>query len=94
METSSLPVSDCKFFAYAQLSRLSLACHTYCDKRTTVYNGHLQELVALTPFAERLAVELSQRILTTGLSRLGFGHLTFRLRGELSNPLRHCRRFK
>ena len=50
--------------------------------------------MALTPFAERLAVELSQRALTIGLSRLGFEHLTLRLRGELSNPLRPRRRFK
>ena len=43
--------------------------------------------MTLTPIAERLAVELS----LLGLSRLGFEQLTFRLRGERSNLLRHCR---
>ena len=54
---------------------------------TSVYNGHLREPMTLTPIAERLAVELS----LLGLSRLGFEQLTFRLRGERSNLLRHCR---
>ena len=57
----------------------------------SVYNGHLRGPVTLTPIAERLAVELSLPVLTTGLSRLRFEHQTFRLRGERSNPLRHSR---
>ena len=37
-------------------------------------------------------MELSPPVFTTyGLSRLGFEHRTFRLRGERSNPLRHRR---
>ena len=47
--------------------------------------------MTLTPIAERLAVELSLPVLTTGLSRLRFEHQTFRLRGERSIPLRHRR---
>ena len=38
----------------------------------SVYNGHLWGPVTLTPFAERLAVDLSQPV----LSRLGFEHPT------------------
>ena len=57
----------------------------------SVNNGHLRGPVTLTPIAERLAVELSLPVLTTGLSRLRFEHQTFRLRGERSNPLRHRR---
>ena len=60
--------------------------------RLAVYNGHLREPVTLTPVAERLTVELSQSVLTTlSLSRLGFEHPIFRLRGERFNPLRHRR---
>ena len=43
--------------------------------------------MTFTPLADRLAVELSLPVL--GLSRLGFEHPTFRLRGERSNPLHH-----
>ena len=52
----------------------------------SVYNGHLRGHVTLTPIAERLAVELSCEL---GLSRRGFKHPTFCLRGERSNSLRH-----
>ena len=53
----------------------------------SVYNGHIRGHVTLTPIAERLAVELSLPVFTTGLSRLGFEHLTFRLRVKRSKPL-------
>ena len=43
--------------------------------------------MTLTPIAERLAVALSQTV----LSELGFEHQTFRLRGQRSKPLRHRR---
>ena len=60
----------------------------------SVYNGHLQVLVTLTPIDERLAVEQSlPYFYDLGLSRLGFEHPTFRLRGDCSNPLRHRRGF-
>ena len=60
--------------------------------RLAVYNGHLREPVTLTPVAERLTVELSQSDLTTlGLSRLGFEHPIFRMRGERFNPLHQSR---
>ena len=59
-------------------------------KRTvTVYNGHLRGPMTLTPIAERIAVELSLTVFTTGLSRLGFELPTFRLRGKRSHPLRY-----
>ena len=55
-------------------------------------NGLLRGHVTLTPFAERLAVELSVSVSNyVGLSRLGFEHSTFRLRGERSNRLHHRR---
>ena len=72
----------------------------------SVYNGHLRGPVAITPFAECLAVDLSLPVFTTyvcrvagsgsfttcfyclRLSRLGFEHPTFSLRGERSNTLR------
>ena len=47
-----------------------------------VSNCQLRRPVILTPIDERLAVELS----LPGLSRLGFEHPTFRLRGQRSNP--------
>ena len=56
----------------------------------SVYNGYLRGPMTLTPIAERLAVELSLPVFTT-LSRLGFGHPTFRLRGQRSDPMRHRR---
>ena len=60
-------------------------------QRASVYNGHLRGPVTQTIIGERLAVELSLRttcFYDLGLSRLGFEHLTFRLRGECYNPLR------
>ena len=52
----------------------------------SVSNGHLRGPLTLTHIAERLEVKLS---LTTdlGLSRLGFEHTTFRLRGQRSTSL-------
>ena len=58
----------------------------------SVYNGHLWGPVTLTPIAiaEGLAVAVSRAVTTwfynLGLSRLGFEHPTFRLRGERSSP--------
>ena len=54
METSPLPVKDCKFLTYAQhswplSSEVSLACLTYCD--TSDYNDHLRGVLTLTPGA-------------------------------------------
>ena len=58
---------------------------------TSVYNSHLRGLLTLTHVVERLAVD---RSVTTcfydlGLSRLGFEHPTFCIRGERSNRLSH-----
>ena len=47
----------------------------------SVYNGHPRGPV--TPVAVKTCFN------DLGLSRLGFEHLTFRLRGQLSIPLRH-----
>ena len=42
------------------VSEGSLTCHIYCYMHgPSLYNGHFQRTVALTPVAERLAVELS-----------------------------------
>ena len=56
---------------------------------TSVYNDHLRGPVTLTLIAERLAVELSLPVFTTliGLSRLGFEHPIYCLRGECSTLL-------
>ena len=46
--------------------------------------------MTLTPIAERLAMELTLPDFTDlDLSRLGFKHPTFRLRGQCSNLLSH-----
>ena len=68
-------------------SPLSIALPHLLWHGASVYNGHLRGSVALTPDAERLAEELS----LPGLSRLGFEHLTYRMRGERANRLRHHR---
>ena len=58
----------------------------------SVFNGHLRGPVRLIPNCKCLAVNLSLPVFTTyGLSRPGFEHLTFRLRGERSNQLCHNR---
>ena len=59
----------------------------------TVHNGHLRGRLTLTSIAGCLAVELSLPVLIydLGLSRLGFEHPIFRLRGQRSNPLRNRR---
>ena len=59
---------------------------------TSVYNGHLLGPVSLTPIFERLTVKLSLPVYYDwGLSRLGFEHPTFRMRGQGSIPRRHRR---
>ena len=57
----------------------------------TVYNGHLQGPVTLTPVVERLAVDLSPTVLTilVFILRLEFQHQAFRMRGKHFNQLRH-----
>ena len=61
-------------------------------QKAYVYNGHFRGPVTHTPFAERLAVELSLPVFfyKLGLSLMGFEHPTFRLRCQRSDPLRHC----
>ena len=50
--------------------------------------------MTLTPYAERLAEELSVPFLTTRVCRGWESNPTFRLRGERSNLLRHRRGFQ
>ena len=58
----------------------------------SVYYSHLRWPVTLTPFVERLAVELSLPFFyDLCLSRSAFEHPTFRMRCTRSNRLRHCR---
>ena len=87
-ETSPLPVK-----VYAHMWSLSiegsLACHTYCD------TGHpFIMFISEDPWHLHLHLAFGSAAVTTcfndlGLSRLGFEHPTFRLRGKRSNLLRH-----
>ena len=68
----------------------SLAYHTYCD---TGYPFIM--VISEDPWQHTYGRALSSGAVTTcfydlGLSRLGFEHRTFRLRGERSSSLRHC----
>ena len=45
----------------------SLACNTYCGEASV--HGHLRGPMKLTPFAERLAEELSLPVFTTSVCR-------------------------
>ena len=66
----------------------SFACHTYCD------TGHPFIMIISEDLCHWHAMPINSGGVTTclndlGLSRLGFKHPTFRLRGERSNLLRH-----
>ena len=54
----------------------------------SVYNGHLRGPVTLTPIDSGAVITCFNDL---GLLRLGFEHLTFRMRGKRSNPLHHRR---
>ena len=69
----------------------SLACHTYCDTGLPFIM-----VISEIPWHSRLMPSVWQGTVTTcftdlGLSHLGFDYPTFRLWGEHSNSLRHCR---
>ena len=68
METSPLPVKDCKFLpmlgAVIVLSVPQLLWHG-----ASVYNGHLRGPMTLTSIAERLTVELLLSVLTNYVGR-------------------------
>ena len=71
----------------------SIACHTYCD------TGHLFIMIISKGVWHFLCQSFGSWAVFTclndiRLSRLGFEHPTYRLRGERSNPLRHRRGFK
>ena len=77
METSSLQVKNFKFDLYSALLAIwALLSHTFCD------TGH--------PFTMPSVWQWSC-FYDLCLSRLGFEHLTFRMRGERTNRLRHYR---
>ena len=75
--------------SWAVRSEDSLAWHTYCG------TGHLFILVIFeNPWDSQLLSSVWQWIFDfcdLGMSRHGFQHPTFRLRGERFNPLRHGR---
>ena len=59
-----------QFFTYARQSMLlsseiSLAFHSYCNTRQSVFNGHLRRPVTINHFSERFVVELSLTVFTT-----------------------------
>ena len=66
-----------------------LACHIKCDTKNSLIM--VRGPVTLTPFAERLAAELSSLFYDLYLSRLGFEHPNFRMLDERSNRLHHRR---
>ena len=89
IETSSLPVKGCKFWPLS--SEGYLACDAYCD------TGHpFIKVVFLGHDTHSCCRAFSSGTVTTcfnnlGLSPLGIEHLTFRMRGERSDRLRHRR---
>ena len=56
-----------------------------------VYNGHLRGPMTHTCCRAFSSGAVTTCFYDSGLSRLGFKHPTFRLRGQRSNPLRHRR---
>ena len=60
------------------IEQCSVACHNYCNIRSSVYIGHLWAHVTLAPAAERSAVQLRW-------SWLGIEHLTFHCKASVLN---------
>ena len=96
METSPLLVKGCKFFTSALMAieqcRFLSAPHLLWHG-ASVYNGLAS---ARTRDTHTYCRAFSSGAVATcfydlGLSRLGFEHPMFRLRGKHSNPLRHRR---
>ena len=81
-----LPVKRCKFWHGRQLRPLIMSSEVFFSVPhllwhwISVYNGHLQEPVTLTPIAERLTVELSLPVITTYTQPTAYG----------ANALTHC----
>ena len=69
----------------------SLACHTYCDAGhafiIVISEDRDTDIYCLAFGSGAVTICFND----LGLSRLGFEHPTFRLRGERSNRLRHLR---
>ena len=88
-----LHILTCARNSWPLSSEGSLACHTYCD---TVI--HLYWSSSKTRDTHTLCRAFSCGAVTTckhhlRLSRLGFEHPPFRIRGKRSNRLRHCHSF-
>ena len=91
METSPLPGKGCKFLPmlgthghWSSSIEGSFACHTYCDTRYPFIT-----VISEDPCTKTYCRAFSSGAVTTcfydlGMSRLGFEHLTFRLRGQRS----------
>ena len=86
-----------QILTYARFSWLlshegCLPCHTFFDTgiRLKWSSPRTRDTNLI---GERLAVELSNLFLRLRSVAFGFEHLTFRLRGERSSPLRHRRGF-
>ena len=65
----------------------SLACPHLLWYRASVYIIVISEYRDTHTYCRAFS---SGAVTTLGLSRLGFEHPTFNLRGQRSNPLRHC----
>ena len=94
METPLLPAKGCKFWPklwpLIMSSESSLTCHSYCDTEH-------QFLMVISE--DRWHVHLLSRVYQCGCHYLFSRHVCrsldstkFRMRGERSNRLRHCRR--
>ena len=71
METSPLPVKDCKCSALMAIEQWGLFNAPHPPRHgPTIYNGHLRGPVTLTLVAERTAVELSLPVFTTWVCRV------------------------
>ena len=75
-------------------SDCSLACHTYCDTRHPFIMFIFKDLWHSHPCRTLDIGAVATCFYDLGLSRLGFEHLTFPLRGKRSNRLRHHRGFE
>ena len=73
LDTSPLPMKGCNFLSMLAIMAIEqwvvFSVSHVLWHGASIYNGHLRGLVTLTPFAERLAVELSLPDLTTYVYR-------------------------
>ena len=95
IETTSSPVQGCEFWpmlgTYDHWAVRTFSVPHVLWHGASVYYGHLREPVTFTPNAKRL----DKGAVTTCfddlvLSRLGFAHSAFCMRGKQSYRQRHC----